>query len=100
MKLQVNTEEKTIVLEESIELDKLFETVKKLFPENEWKKYKLEPKIIQSWNNPIVIDRFPTYPLPWWNQFFYVTPPSSPTITYDSGDNTTYKNGVYNVNLQ
>lgn len=100
MKFQIDTEAKTISFEESVELDKLFKYVQTLFPNGEWKKYKLEAKIITSWYNPIIIDRFPTYPLPWLSQPYYVSPSPMPTITCDNGDNKTQQCGIiYNVSM-
>lgn len=56
MKIQIDTKTKLIILEEPINLDELFRTIKQLLP-NDWKQYKLEIKHIISWTSPIVIER-------------------------------------------
>lgn len=94
MKLQINTEEKTIVFEESIELDKLVKWMQATFPNGEWKKYKLEPKIISMWNNPVYV--------PWYRPFtFYDTvklvPDHWPTITCGDSEIRERSLGVYNI---
>jgi len=67
MKLQINTTEKTIKIEEQVNISELFDMLTKLFPNDEWKSYKLESAVITQWVNPITIP-YPVYPSPyWWN---------------------------------
>lgn len=90
MKIKLDTVNKTIDLEESVNLKDLFETLNTLLPNELWKGYTLNMNATIYWSNPIVIDYpHPTYPpLPW--------------ITYTSGtgDNEfikepTVTSGVY-----
>ena len=67
MKLTIDTENKTIKLEEQVGLKELSETLIKLFPNQEWKEYDLIPNTVVS--TPWV----PTNPWdthtgtrPWW----------------------------------
>ena len=69
MKLQIDTTVKTIKIEENIKFSKLIETLKKLFPNNEWKDFTLETNTtINHWSNPIVIREYPRpYEYPWYS---------------------------------
>jgi hypothetical protein len=73
MKIQLDTENKTIKLESKVKLSKLIETLKKLLPNNEWKSFELETNtVIHNWGSPVVIQR--TYPVyPYWQPWYTVT---------------------------
>ncbi len=97
MKLQINTTEKTIKIEESVNLNDLFETLDKLFPNLEWKEFKLEQTIITNWTSPIVIQPFEPYqsPLyPWQSPIIYGNNTTSETTT-----STVTNVGIYNVQV-
>jgi hypothetical protein len=102
MKLQIDTEAKTIAIEETIELDELIKALRVMFPNDEWKKYKLEPKVITNWWNPIIIDRYPSYPYnpyPW--TFKIDTGITCETTCAAAPDNSTQPHqNIYNVSLQ
>ena len=92
MKLQLDTKAKTIKVEEDINLDELFEALRKIFPDGEWKEYKLQTNVEFKWSDPIVIPwkpYIPYNPYPWWT--------TQPTITYGTG---TQNSSVYNIELQ
>lgn len=83
MKIQLNTAEKTIKLEENIKLGELFSKLEEMFPELAWREYTLETGTIINWTTPVpYIPYVPTYPenpyCPW-------------TVTY--GD------GTYNISI-
>lgn len=117
MKLQINTSEKTLKLEERVNLHELFKLAKQLFPNDEWKEYNLETNTtILNWGNPIVIDRYPVYPSPltqpytpfWWQSPTYICGATTAGITAGStnvtgGDSNagtyTASNGVYNLEI-
>jgi hypothetical protein len=66
MKLQLDTNNKTIKVEEQVGLAELVEILDKLLPNGEWKEYQLQTNTTIVWqNNPIVIhrDRWPN-PIP------------------------------------
>lgn len=76
MKIQINTENKSISVLDDVNLNELMENLQKLFPNGEWKEYKLEKLIETSYipSTPIIInDRWwrRTNPYPWieWNDF-------------------------------
>lgn len=74
MKIQLDTNAKTIKLEESVNIGELQELLEKFLPNGQWKEFKLETSVIHNWSNPIVIDRYVNRPLyPWWeaNQITY-----------------------------
>ena len=80
MKLQIDTKEKTIKIEETVNLEKLFETLEKLLPKGEWKLFSLEMIATIVWDNPITVPYYPYQPVtpyPWFTQ---------PPITYMGTD--------------
>lgn len=90
MKLQINTTEKTIKVEEKVNLKELLDNVKKLFPNNEWKEYTLETNTVINWtSNPIIIRDY-TYPhYPWTTQPYYYDGTISNEMFYVNGSDTT-----------
>lgn len=94
MKLQLDTTNKLIKVEETVNLGEFTEAIERLLPDGKWKEFKLETQTVINWNNPIIIEpyRIPYTP-PWWQQ---------PWITYDTTDRTknyTLNSGVYNVEM-
>ena len=104
MKLQLDTKEKCIKIEESVNLEELFETLNKLLPNQEWKAFTLETNTTIEWTSPITIPWYPYYPTdpyPWWR----------PSITYSGGyvgetgeriataDSYSLAEGVYNIEI-
>lgn len=73
MKIQIDTEKKTITLNETTNLKNLFSTVKTILPKD-WEEYELKIEPITNWVNPIYvqpINVFPSNPLirpnyPWY----------------------------------
>jgi len=91
MKIQIDTEEKVLRLEGDITLEELIRSLKKMFPDGSWKRYKLETNTEIIWQYPYIdLWRNPVYP--WWPNY-------SGTITCDVGDytNTIIGNGVFNI---
>lgn len=69
MNIQIDTVNKVLKLQESVNLGEFSEILLKLFPNNEWKEYKLETNtVINNWTSPIIIDRYVPNPYPWWGQ--------------------------------
>ncbi len=85
MKAKIDTSEKTITLEESINIGELLRVMKKLFPHGLWKEFTLETNVYASWSYPnwTYIDCSPT-----------VTLPTQPWITCAS---TNASSGTYTV---
>lgn len=97
MKLKLDTKNKTIEIEEAVNIGELLQTLKRLLPNNDWKKFTLETTVIQNWSNPIYIDRwrrpFDTYPrpTPWYDNPWYVQDGSTKTTdaaTFKLNDGT------------
>lgn len=71
MKIQIDTIKKVVRVEEQVSLSELFDALNKLFPNEEWKEYKIDTNTIINWSNPIIIDRYrPT----WWELWPYNQP--------------------------
>ena len=61
MLIQIDTVEKTIKIEEKVNLGELFSYMEQLFPDLKWREFDLEVGTIVNWINPIT---FPVYPYP------------------------------------
>ena len=97
MKLQIDTKDKTIRIEEATNLGEFIKTLDGLFPKEAWKEYKLEISTIHNWTSPIIIERdrwYPTYP---WTPS-YPTYPGYITWGMSSIDCTSDSN-TYNVEV-
>lgn len=115
MKIQIDTEKKTIKIESSILAKELFKGLDKLFPNKEWKEYTLETNTtIVGWTNPFYVNypfHYPSYP--WYQVATAGTSTTSnlcgttTTTTNHNGEstcvsiNTAYNdpNHVFNVDL-
>ena len=108
MKIQLDTENKTIKLEKDVVLSKLIETLEKLLPNGEWKEFTLETNtVIHHWSNPVVLPSVipypvPTYPRPHWPWYSFTSLESNLHPADDkvrAGMNSTMmlKKGVYNI---
>lgn len=63
MKIQIDTIEKTIKIEEKVNLGELFSYMEQLFPDLKWREFNLEVGTIINWINPITLPQYP-YPQP------------------------------------
>ena len=99
MKIQLDTENKVIKIEDVVNLGELTETLERLLPNGEWKDFKLDTQTQINWTpNPIIIREQPYNPRPWWEQ---------PWITYGTdninvgGEVTNYslKSGIFNIEV-
>lgn len=93
MRIQLDTSAKTIKVEGNVKFSELIETLEKLLPKGEWKKFTLETNVtINTWSNQIIIERDRPY-RPWdYPQIWYETRSSGNT-------NTDYKlnSGTFNI---
>jgi len=100
MRIQIDTENKTIKLESEVSLDEFFKMIKKLLPNDSWKEFKLLTDSIIYWTNPypIIIKKYKPY-----------TPPNYPwysphhVFPYTTGDPLPEKpeliSGIYNIEI-
>jgi len=99
MKLQIDTTNKSIKIENDIKLSDLISNLKKMFPNNEWKKFTLVTNtIIEQWTSPIIIREYPRpyYPYEWpW----YHTMSGGQYAVNNKQETFELKSGVYNVDL-
>jgi hypothetical protein len=67
MKIQLDTTNKTVKIEENVKVSKLIATLKKLLPED-WKEFTLETHTtINNWGSPYIIKEYPVCPTyPWY----------------------------------
>lgn len=73
MKLQLDTVNKTIKVENNVVFKELVDTLERILPKGEWKSFTLETSTtIHNWNSPYVIERtrevpvYPRTPWPWY----------------------------------
>ncbi len=92
MKLKIDTFNKTIQIEESVNLKELFDDLELMFPNGEWKKYTLTEYLFNEfmvWKDPIRFDKEITQP---------ITPFTPPwEITCESSNQVS---GVYCVEIK
>jgi len=70
MKIQLDTTNKTITIEEDINLNDFMEKINILLPGGEWREFTLKMTKITEWRDPIVVPNTaptttPTFPNPW-----------------------------------
>ena len=97
MKIQLDTTNKTVKIEENIKVSKLIATLKKLLPED-WKEFTLETHTtINNWGSPYIIREYPVYPKPYIPSYpWYCTTSKSYGVKENTADYS-LKSGVYNV---
>lgn len=97
MKLQLDLDNKIIRLDSQVNLSELFETLKKLLPQGEWKEFSVETNTTIVWSNPIIYPyTIPTYPIqPWpWYQVSCGTVDSG-----EASNSYILNNGIYNIDI-
>lgn len=98
MKIQLDTDKKTIKLEDDVVLSKLIDTLESLLPNGKWKEFELQTHTtITHWNQPYII-RETVRPSPWEQPWITWYTAKDNTMQY-AGDNADYslKSGVYNI---
>ena len=101
MKIQLDTTNKTITIEEDVNLHDFYEELNSLLPGGLWREFSLKISSIRNWENPITITPNPTIGPNIWgptrNSFPPVTP-THPQIWYTTGtDNISLNDGIYNI---
>lgn len=93
MKIQLDTEKKTIKIEEDASLEKLMSFMQATFPDN-WKEYKVLTNTIINWTT------YPQYVWPNWTWRPYdVYCGTSATSTFTNPHTFTTTNGTYNLEI-
>jgi hypothetical protein len=95
MKIQIDTNAKTIKVEEKIKFGELVAALKALFPDGAWKEYDMIPEIIQDFSNPIYIR---TYPY-WSTSPFYVGGTTADLVVTNCISTGTYVSHPNNQNF-
>lgn len=95
MKLQINTDTKTITIETSVNLGELYEALFRMFPKFTWKEYSIiAVKTIEHWTSPVIV--------PWINRTPWYDPIKQPLVDgtgtvplpFCPSYSVTYSNGV------
>ena len=103
MKIQIDTDNKTITINEDVLFKTLMAELDKLFPNKSWEHFKLLTTPIVNWSNPIIIE--PVYPPLYPTSPIYPTYPMFPWViegvcTDDeitTNGTINYNSGTYNV---
>lgn len=111
MKIQLDSVQKIIRVEENVNLGELVKYLDKLLPKNSqigyWKDFTLETNtVIYNWSNPIIYD-YNTFPKWWLNPIYPTIAPLTysycingvNTITEPNTISATQTNTVYNFEL-
>lgn len=80
MKIEINTQEKKIILLENANLGELFAFLEEILPDLKWREYSIEGSVVNNWAYPIInpiVPYTPQTPINPWN-------PSYPWITYST----------------
>ena len=93
MKIQLDTINKTITIEEDVNLHDFYEEINSILPGGLWREFTLKVEKIKEWNNHITVtphtpinpytNPYPTYPQIWY--------------TTSNSDNDTLITGIYNI---
>ena len=93
MKIQLDTTNKQITLQDSVKLSDLIKELKAILPNDLWKEYTLNTNVTITWSNPITIyhpyNYYPYSPLEPYKKL--------PWITYTSGNSYNINDGIYNI---
>lgn len=102
MKIQLDTTNLIIKIEETVNLGEFMDMIDKLLPHEAWREFKLETHSTINWNQTPI--NFPIYQ-PFVNPPPYAPAPTYPWITYTAGsnnatagDNIVFNNGTYDIN--
>ena len=96
MKIQLDTELKTISIENDVNLKKLIEMLDKLLPKKEWEGYSLKTNItINNWSSPYIIER-PKQPYYFENPWIIY---NGTTGNIDKNKDYCVQSGIFNVEI-
>lgn len=96
MKLQLDTTNKTVKVEENVKVSQLIKTLKALLPKD-WENFTIETHtVINNWSYPIIIKEpyYEPYRYPWYSGTLC---DSSGDITPENTQKYCLQSGVYNV---
>jgi len=100
MKIQLDTENKTIKIEGNVLLSDVIETLEKLLPKGLWKTYELQCNTtIVNWTTPYTLPvTIPYFPSPIWVDTNKTMPFKKYEVTCQSGNETFgLEAGTYNI---
>lgn len=102
MKLQLDTTQKVIKVEEAVNLGELIDLFERLLPNGLWKEFKLETHTVINWTpTPIIISPytppFPQYPTYPWVTYGDLSTGTGTAVGGDGHNNLTLNNGVYSI---
>ena len=103
MKIQIDTDNKTITINEDVLFKTLIAELDKLFPNKSWEHFKLLTTPIVNWVSPIIIEPYypthPTYPTyPTYDTYPWIlTGTTFNTNGITDNFSVNYNSGTYNV---
>lgn len=85
MKMILDLGKKEITIEEQVNIGKLFDELKKLFPNEEWREFKINISVTHVWSNPIIIEKevIRPYNYPWYQPVIYGGGTAKPLLQGD-----------------
>ena len=109
MKIQLDTVNKTITIEEDVNLHDFYEELNGLLPGGLWRDFTLKVEKIREWNNPITITPIDPNPSPYTNPYPQINPGIDPWTTpnnyppqiwyttSNSNNDLVLNTGIYNI---
>jgi len=92
MKLQLDTDNKIIKIEDKVNLGAFVEILEKLLPYDKWREFSLETNVTITWTTPpIVVDLYQ----PWVVQPWFTYGDKTGTV----GEPYTLTGGTYNIEI-
>ena len=79
MRININSTEKIIRLEEQVNLGELFTFLEEILPDLKWREYSIEGNVVYNVSNPIVVN--PNYLTPPFSPYT-PNPVTHPWVTY------------------
>lgn len=80
MKLQIDTDNKTVTIDETLNLGELLDALYVMFPKFAWREYAIVPvKVIEHWTSPVIIPWIQQPVLPWYTPV--MVPLTNPTTS-------------------
>lgn len=102
MKIQLDTKNKTISIDENVNLGDFLELLEELLPNGKWADFTLIAQTVINWNsNPIIIDRYPQPAQPYWQPWITYGSDGTGEIQGDLPQMSNYNisEGVYNLEV-
>lgn len=98
MKIQLDTVNKTITIEEDVNLHDFYEQINAILPDGKWREFNLKVSKIVEWREPITIT--PHTPINPYQPLTTPQPNTYPNIWYGTTTGNSTDEGIFNFNFE